>query len=212
MEFRLLYEGPLVAAASERARSMQQHHLRRQFHRQLRRLWSTHPNLLRLAQQVGATAASRAGQPAPQPHQGNLTFVRAGWSHLGSQWSRLGYDFLPLATLELQLRCSVEIQFLRPNQSGELIHAGELDPRIKILLAALRLPNSVNEVAASSPTPDEHPFFCLLQDTMQITEIKVSTDDLPLEQSERDLRADDVFLGVTVRLTPANPHPRGSVF
>jgi len=212
VEFRLLYEGPLAAAANERARSMQQHHLRRQFHQQLRRLWSTHPNLLRLAQQVGAEATSRAGQPASRTDDDHLSFVRAGWSQLAVQWSRLGYNFLPLATLELQLRCSVEILFLRPIQSGELIHAGDLDPRVKILLAALRLPNSANEVAASSPTPDEHPFFCLLQDTMQITEIKVSTDDLPLHPYERDLRAGDVFLGVTVRLTPANPHPRGSVF
>ena len=121
-------------------------------------------------------AASRAGQPVSPADEDNLNFVRSGWSQLGSQWSRLGYNFVPLATLDMYLQCSVEVLFLRPIQSGVLINAGDLDPRVKTLLAAFRLPNSFGEVAASPPTPDEHPFFCLLQDSLQIMEIKVTID------------------------------------
>jgi hypothetical protein len=157
-------------------------------------------------------AASRAGQPVSPADEDNLNFMRSGWSQLGSQWGRLGYNFVPLATLDMYLQCSVEVLFLRPIQSGVLINAGDLDPRVKPLLAAFRLPNSFDEVAASPPIPDEHPFFCLLQDSLQITEIKVTTDDLPLHPYERDLRAHDVFLGVTIRLNPTIPHPRAWVF
>jgi hypothetical protein len=66
VEFRLLYEGPLVAAQKGKTRASEKQALRRHFHQQLARLWLTNPNLLRMAHQQGFYAAlSRTGSIAP---------------------------------------------------------------------------------------------------------------------------------------------------
>jgi hypothetical protein len=212
VEFRLVYEGPLVAATKNKARAPERQELRRHFHKQLRRLWHTNPQLLRLAQQVGMATAIQAGKQVLSSDDGFLNHVKSGLNHLGRQSNRFGCDFVPLVTQERCLQCSLEILFLRPDDSGTLIQAGDLDHRLKTLFEALRLPNNREELAGYTPTPEDTPLFCLLQEEKLITEFKVTTDVLPLLSHEKESRAQDVFLGINVRLSPTAPHLHAPVF
>ncbi|MGO8709360.1 MAG: hypothetical protein ACLQMG_16930 [Terracidiphilus sp.] len=231
VEFRPLYEGPLVAANKGKTRAPEKQALRSHFHKQLAQLWSANPNLLRMAQLQGYYAASHipGGTPdsfiavAQQPgiyvgalaslsEKENLDYAKAGLNHLGEKWDRLGFKFVPLVTEDLCLQCSLEILFLRPSDSGTLIHGGDLDNRLKTLFDGLRLPENLDEVAGAVPGPDETPFFCLLQDDKLISEVKVTTDNLLLLPNEREPKPNDVFLAITVRLNPTIPHNWNWVF
>jgi len=231
VEFRLLYEGPLVAANKGKTRAVEKQALRRHFHKQLSRLWRTNPNLLRMAQQQGMivrhavsdapeTLISLAQQPGmyvgaldhPRSDEEEFDYAQAGFDHLGDKWNRLGFRFVPLVTEDLCLQCSLEILFLRPSDSGTLIQGGDLDNRLKTLFDGLRLPENMDELAGAVPEADETPFFCLLQDDKLISEVKVTTDNLLLLPNERELKPNDVFLAITVRLNPTIPHSWNWVF
>lgn len=49
MEFRLIYQGPLLAVGSSK-RVKHKHQIRRKIHRQLRALWEEHPAINRIPQ------------------------------------------------------------------------------------------------------------------------------------------------------------------
>jgi hypothetical protein len=232
VEFRLLYEGPLVAANKTKTRASEKQALRRHFHKQLARLWLTNPNLLSMAHQQGFYAAlSRTGSAGPDPliafnqqpgvfvgvlaghdDKEKLAYAQAGLNYLGEKWNRLGFKFVPLVTEDLCLQCSLEILFLRPSDSGALIQGGDLDNRLKTLFDGLRLPDNLDEIDGSVPGPDETPFFCLLQDDKLISEVKVTTDNLLLLPNEKELEPNDVFLAITVRLNPMIRHDWNWVF
>ena len=57
-------------------------------------------------------------------------------------------------------------------------HGGDIDNRIKVLFDALRMPLNKSELRGQAPAKDEDPFYCLLQDDNQITEVKITTDRL----------------------------------
>jgi hypothetical protein len=212
VEFRLLYEGPLVAANKGKTRASEKQALRGHFHKQLARLWRTNPNLIRMAQQHGWISASNAGETVLPSDAGTSKFIDRGLVFLGDKWDRLGFKFVPLVTEDLCLQCSLEILFLRPSDSGTLIQGGDLDNRLKTLFDGLRLPENLDELGGAVPGPDETPFFCLLQDDKLISEIKVTTDNLLLLPNERELKPNDVFLAITVRLNPTIPHSWNWVF
>jgi hypothetical protein len=75
--------------------------------------------------------------------------------------------------------CSLDVIFLRRDEPGNLIQGGgDIDNRIKVLFDALRMPQSVEELAGATPSTDQEPFYCLLEDDRLITEVKVTTDRL----------------------------------
>ncbi len=165
VEFRLTYEGLLLAASKTDTRAKHKQEIRRAFHPQLRRLWDVTPQL-RTAPAVG-----------PQGHVRPPFRTRLEW--LAAQYQRCGYEFVPLVAEELSLLCSVSILFLRPDPPGSLIKSGDIDNRLKTLFDAFRIPNNQGELGGyDTPGSDERPFFCLLEDDRLITKLAVETDIL----------------------------------
>jgi hypothetical protein len=100
----------------------------------------------------------------------------------------------------LQIVCSLDILFLRPDYPGEVIKSGDIDNRLKTLFDALRIPGpDANELGGCLPEADEDPLYCLLEDDALITEVAVKTDVLlqPISGKTSDAR-----LVMTVRIKP----------
>lgn len=81
----------------------------------------------------------------------------------------------------------------RPDRT--LLRRDEIDNRIKTLFDALKVPVGIQ----GKPTPEEDPFFVLLQDDRLITRLSVETDTL-LEPTCAQAGEQDARLVVTVRL------------
>jgi hypothetical protein len=169
MEFRLTYQGKLLAAQQDdvdsSARRIHKHNLRTHFHGQMQELWNTHNSLKNLATVVYAAAEEPAG--ATRLHQ----HARRHELH-GVRWAPLVCDAYGLA-------CSLNILFLRPEPKGKL-YTGDLDNRIKTLFDALEIPdqkkNKLPEDFEAGIQP--RPFFCLLENDRLITQFTVTSDRL----------------------------------
>jgi hypothetical protein len=184
MEFRLLYDGPLLATSRTDKRNQHKHDVRRVFHKQLRRLWETNPYLKIRASRV-TTAKG-----------GSIPETTYDLEKIADNFRIGAFRCVPLVTSELELACGLDILFLRYDQPGKtLIQSGDIDNRLKTLLDALRRPQTVEE-ACGSPEADENPLFCLLEDDSLITNLAVTTD-LLLDPG-RDLN--DVRLIITVKI------------
>jgi hypothetical protein len=187
MEFRLTYEGPLRTSGN----ANHKHEIRRTIHPQLKRLWSITSHLKDMV------------DPLPtSPFSGEGTTPRA--AALAKRFARNQYHFVPLVTRDLKLLCGLEILFLRPDAPGSLIHSGDIDNRLKTLFDALRMPRDASELGDfQMPSPDEDPFYCLLEDDCLITKISVQTDIL-LQPTGAMPQPDpsDARLVITVILRP----------
>jgi hypothetical protein len=168
MEFRLIYQGPLLASTGGDKRAAHKHRIRKYLHRQLAELWKV---------------------------QYPLTRIRDSWTHLqdastgeNRKWTKLdeicernanlGFRFAPLISKENGLVCSLDILFLRREiKHGKIVTVGgDLDNRIKTLLDALTIPQAFTE--NEKPEEGENPFFCLLSDDKLITQLKITADRL----------------------------------
>jgi hypothetical protein len=218
VEFRLLYSGQLLGAHGGKTRSAHKHAIRREFHPQLKRLWTTNQNLRRRAAGFGIAKVHNmieviVGDPTAAPvNMDHTPYLEPGFAEIAKNWTRQGYNFVPLVTTEFCLRCSIEILFLRPSAAGQLFHAGDIDNRLKTLFDAFRLPLNGESVDHEGPGVGEDPFFCLLEDDKLITEVKVTTDTLLLLPHERVIGENDGFLVITVRLNPTIPGPNQWVY
>jgi len=199
MEFRLLYQGELLPAGNTKRRATEKHLIRRAFHPQLQRLWKVKPPLRELADHRGFLRSSEIY------HQSNV--VRApeerfeiGIRTIGKEFHRAGFDLVPLVMKELALRCALDILLLRPEEDRFIFTQGDIDGQVKTLLDALRMPNDPSETRDASPEADEHPLFCLLEDDKLISEIKVTTDQLLMLPRQKEVRANDCFVAIHVRL------------
>ncbi len=212
VEFHLLYSGPLHSGGHHGPRE-EKHAIRKVFHSQLRRLWHTHPNLRRMAEMEGRRLF--AEEPIPpafkakwSTHPPTLSenfAVQKGLNGLGANWSRGGFNFLPLVTAELCLRCSLEILFLRAEEKNYILQGGDIDGRLKALFDALRIADKNELPLKVSPGADEDPFFCLLKDDTLISEVRVDTDQLLRLPESKPLDRHDVYLQITVRLNTTRP-------
>ena len=154
MEFRLVYEGPLHAASGTDSRADEKRTIRKALHPQLRELWSQDQRLhfISLNDHI---------------HQDHIRVNHGEWS------------FIPLVCSYLGIVCSLNILFLRRESPGSLVRTGgDLDNRLKVLLDALRMPQTTQEIGSAPPAADETPLYCLLEDDALITELKVTTDRL----------------------------------
>jgi hypothetical protein len=153
MEFRLVYEGPLKAKGTARDK----HDIRRYLHDQFKVLWQQ-PPLNYHREFLEET-----------PADGQTSILR-----------RVGaFTFAPLVCQKLHLIAQLHILFLRPEPPGALItQGGDIDNRIKTLFDALRMPKVEEIPHGDVPQPNEHPFFCLLEDDNLITAVAVETDRL----------------------------------
>lgn len=83
-----------------------------------------------------------------------------------------------------------------------LVRSGDIDGRLKTLFDALRIPTNLDETGGMGPQDGENPFYCLLEDDKLISEINVSTDQLLLLPREREVKANDAFLVIRVKVWP----------
>lgn len=208
MRFRLTYEGELKASQRDpqngQANRLAEHKqaIRKVFHRQLRHLWQTNKWLRE--HQIDPTVHTFGGRPANalmwEGGPNKLPMAEA----LASRYRENGYRFVPLVREDISLLCSLEILFLRRDIPGSVIAAGDLDNRLKTLIDALRKPHNANELRGNeTPSAEEDPFFCLLEDDKLVTRLIVETDTLldpPIRNGEADRR--QVRLVITVDIKP----------
>lgn len=157
-EFRLVYQGLLLAADKEGHRSEHKQAIRRYFHPQLVNLWNTkHP----LKERVDSTFKYSQGGLFANGLEAIATAYRIGQQ-----------KFLPIVTNDDFLVCGLDILLLRRDFSS-VVNSGDLDNRIKTLIDALRIPT-----AAEGFSGPENPLCCVMEDDRLISEIRVLADYL----------------------------------
>ncbi len=156
MEFRLVYEGPLLAQGAKAAHKWD---IRRVLHPQLERLWKEKP--------LVAAAPRLLDGSLPRPADSIIV-------------EKDGLRFAPLVSQRLNLYAEVSVLLLRQQQQGALFsEGGDIDNRLKTLLDALRLPRGANEGRGSGDRNDDPPlFYCLMEDDALITKVSVETAQL----------------------------------
>jgi hypothetical protein len=204
VQFRLLYSGNRLTASDN---PKDKHAVRREFHRQLRRLWSAKPRLRQLARVYGGTPLRDAGKVSFTDDEATSAY----FSKLGNAYERGGFHFVPLVEESLQLNVSLDILFLRPDDHPLIQQGGDLDNRLKTLFDSLKVPSSTNGLGGH-PDEDEEPFFVLLEDDDLITEFKVSTDTLLMLPTHRAFDPKDTFLVIDVKLTIRERTAKGLAF
>jgi len=211
MRFRLIYDGPLQskqkdAMAGQRDPSAQHtHELRRVFHRQLKRHWETNRFL-------NETFVWRKDFGAIQRIPDGITRISADPSQreslrdvVADNYRENGYRFIPLVREDWELLCDIDVLFLRRDIPGNVIHAGDIDNRIKTLLDGLRKPNNAMELTGNeTPQDGEDPFYVLLEDDKLVTSLSVETDTLLDPEPDSGSDARRVRLVITVNIRPYN--------
>ncbi|RNC64335.1 MAG: hypothetical protein ED859_18580 [Desulfuromonadales bacterium] len=159
MEFNLFYRGSLRSNGSPQHKQ----EIRRALHSQLKQLWELEP--------LKGSKSSFIG-PAEDGHQDINLLEQVG-----------AFTFAPLISSRLALAASLRITLLRPEEPGTIIlQSGDIDNRLKTLFDALSVPAHANQLpGGDSPSGDETPLYCLLQDDRLISSVSVDTDRL-LEQ------------------------------
>jgi hypothetical protein len=194
VEFRLTYEGPLLAATGSNTRVDHKHEIRRALHPQLKRLWEIVPHL-NFPQRSIARGRVYVNETPPPPSP--------RFEQLAAKYPLNAYNFVPLVTEELSLVCGIEILFLRPDYPGAVISSGDIDNRLKTLFDALRIPQVGQLKVDEVPSENERPFYVLLEDDKLITRLSVETDTL-LEPIGDQPNKNDARLIITVKLRPAH--------
>ena len=201
MEFRLTYEGPLRSSNAGRderpSRKEHKHAIRKVFHAQLKQLWEITP-FLRRGGGTGPVGMVDEGYVSP------ATSIDA----LAQRHAHYGFSFVPLVTEELNLRCGLDILYLRRAKPGAVLqNTGDIDNRLKTLFDALQIPDANQGYSNMTPSPDEVPFFCLLENDKLITKVAVETDLLLQDVANPDGDAEnDAKLVITVRVRPHEMH------
>jgi hypothetical protein len=176
MRFRLVYEGELRSNQRDRfdkepnAMSEHKQAIRKVFHEQLKHLWktnwflSTH-RVFPSDYGVNWSASEVGARWAPEESE-MIPLLEA----VAFNYQENGYRFVPLVRKDWRIKCSLDILFLRHDPPGSVVHAGDLDNRIKTLIDALRKPQGPIELRGNEkPAEGEDPFFCLLEDDKLIT-------------------------------------------
>lgn len=155
MKFTLTYRGELKSNRGAKDK----HELRRHFHRQLKELWTQKP-----------LSGFRRRLLDRSSNDQSTNIVR----------DIAGFEFAPLICERLALTAELRITLFRPHPPGALVGSGgDIDNRMKTVLDALKVPSEPNALPnGATPSDDEIPFFCLLEDDKLITELSVTTERL----------------------------------
>jgi hypothetical protein len=206
MEFTLLYEGELLPSGGSNSRAKEKHAIRRSFHPQLRRLWSMKSNLRSLAEQHSIPKLTESHTFTKEDR------IKLGLTAIGEEWSKAEYQFVPLVTAKMDLRCSLNITLLRPEEDRFIFTSGDIDGQIKTIFDALKMPANLGEAGGIGPQEDETPFFCLLEDDRLISEVRVAADQLLLLPNHREVRANDAHVAIQVKVNHKNPRTFDNYF
>jgi hypothetical protein len=215
MRFVLTYSGPLKSSQgdpnpnqTDRLAGHKQA-IRKQFHKQLKKLWATNKFLREHEVYDDFSPVNPAEHAQRGAMWGNDKPKIPMAEAIANNYRENGYRFVPLVRESLSLLCALDIQFLRNDYPGGIVWAGDLDNRIKTLIDTLRRPKSGNELRGNeTPTIDEDPFFCLLEDDKLVTALTVRTDtllspDIGADKcSDKDDEARRVLAIINVEIKP----------
>jgi hypothetical protein len=214
MEFRLTYEGELLASGTDPrqenrpARVADKHRIRRVFHKQLKKLWYTNPNLIprTMFDAESTFIGSMTSDPLVKTYRNVIERTAANYP-LGP------FRFVPLVTKTNGLNCKLEILMLRPSLPGGLLNNSDIDNRLKTLFDTLQKPGEMAQIGNETPQNGEDPFFVLVQDDRLITHLSVETDMLlqPVSEQEKD-QVNDVRLVITCTVWPYSVGPHNLDF
>ncbi|HTP32552.1 MAG TPA: hypothetical protein VMJ75_10290 [Candidatus Acidoferrales bacterium] len=123
-----------------------------------------------------------------------------GLAVIGNQYSKSGYQCIPMVTKDHLARCALDILLLRPEETRFICNQGDIDGQVKTIFDVLRLPHTLEEAGGSGPQADEIPFFCLLEDDRLISEVRVTADQLLQLPNSREVRANDAFVVIHVSI------------
>lgn len=197
MQFRLTYEGEVPSSQSRVADAKMR--IRKSFHVQLKRLWSTsHVLRDRTVEVEGPDGAERVSLA----------------ESLAREYREFGYRFVPLAHRARQLHCQLEILLLRNDGMTRAISAGDLDNRVKTVIDALKRPRNTSDLGGfRTPEPGEDPFYVLLEDDELVSGLVVETGDLlsPTDRGDYYNRRWAKVL-VTAKVVPYHVHMFNSEF
>jgi hypothetical protein len=206
MDFTLLYEGELLPSGGSNSRAKEKHAIRRSFHPQLRRLWSMKSNLQDLAERHSIPKLNESHAITKEDR------IKLGLTAIGEIWSKGKYQFVPLVTAKMDLRCSLDITLLRPEEDRFIFTRGDIDGQIKTIFDALKMPANLGEAGGLEPQEDETPFFCLLEDDRLISEVRIAADQLLLLPNHREVKANDAHVAIQVKVNHKNPRTFDNYF
>lgn len=188
MEFTLFYRGQLGSNSKPKFK----HELRREFHKQLKVLWSQ-PSFHDLREHL---EESKPMEKELEPDA--ISHAEVVGPHSCIVKKAGAFRFAPLVCSQFNLTASLDITLLRPGPPGSLVKdGGDIDNRLKTLLDALKAPLTSGELyEGATPEADESPFFCLLEDDSLITGLSVRTDRLLVD----DVNKREVLLIIRVKL------------
>jgi hypothetical protein len=199
VEFRLIYTGRLLSGNKPHPANKQA--IRLQISPQIKRLLECKPVLRRHCCREAFKWFKDHPEDAKKFQEAGLSDDDARvvmydyWIRwMTEKWDRRGHGFVPLITEEMDIRCSLDILFLRPSPPGKIIDRTDLDNRLKTLIDALKVPDTAEGLGESS----DEPIYCLLEDDRLISEIKVVSDQLLLLPGEKTVTENDVFLVISV--------------
>lgn len=152
MEFRLVYEGPLLGQSANAGHKWE---IRRFLHPQLERLWENEP--------LAGVAKSLLALPAQPSKSSNIR-------------ERSGVRFAPLVTRTLKLFAEISILLFRPGPRDFKGSRRDADNQLKTLIDALRLPNIRQEIPKNIAVSLPSPFYCLLEDDSLVTKVGIETE------------------------------------
>jgi hypothetical protein len=178
--------------------------IRKVFHRQLKYLWETNSFLSSarvFRRDYGIEKAVIDTATASGSHDATMISLVDAVAH---NHIENGYRFVPLVRKDWRIMCSLNILFLRHDPPGSVVHAGDLDNRVKTLIDALRKPGNTKELRGNeNPAEGEEPFFCLLEDDQLVTSLSVESDRylIPAD-GNRDEDRRQVHVVVTADVRP----------
>ena len=155
MRFVLTYAGSLPANGNPRDK----HRIRQALLPQLKQQWEIEPALKSLS------IPDLDGKVA-------LDSIK-------KQFTRMGFNFVPLVLRQFKLVCYLEITMLRREEPGNVLQTGgDIDNRLKTLFDSLTIPVKDNQLTGITPQPNEDPFYCLLEDDSLVTGMEIKTERL----------------------------------
>jgi hypothetical protein len=98
----------------------------------------------------------------------------------------------------------IEYLALKAGKHDFIFEQGDIDGQVKTLFDALKIPAQAQGVD-TVPLEDETPFFCLLEDDRLISDVRVTTDELLLLPNEKEVKANDAFAIIHVKLDHKTP-------
>jgi hypothetical protein len=162
MRFTLVYDGDLPPNGN----AVDKHKIRLELHPQIEELW-THQGLSNIKNVIDPNDPS-------------------GGQHLSTV---NGFSFATVVHPYFHIRAKLDILMLRSGPPGELVHGGDLDNRLKTLFDAMTRPaNPQQLVSGWTPSLDQQPLHCLLDDDRYITAVAVEADRLLGQTSPNSVR------------------------